>query len=219
MKVIKQGQQRLFEQDAETAAVVSRMLMDLEKNGMDAVRQYSRRFDEWDPPSFRLSPRQIEEAIGELDEQAIRDTDFCQANVRSFAEAQLRTMLPLEVETRPGVMLGHRHIPVHSVGSYIPGGRYPMFGSAQMSIIPARVAGVKHITACTPPVKGKGWYPATINAIAKAGRRCGLRAGRRTGDGVDGVRTGWCRAGGHSLRRRQQVRRGGQAAVVRPVRY
>ena len=66
-------------------------------------------------------------------------------------------------------MLGHRHIPVHSVGSYIPGGRYPMFGSAQMSIIPARVAGVKHITACTPPVKGKGWYPATVNAIAKAG--------------------------------------------------
>ena len=76
MKVIKQGQQRLFEQDAETAAVVSRMLVDLENNGMDAVRQYSRRFDEWDPPSFRLSPRQIEEAIGELDEQAIRDTDF-----------------------------------------------------------------------------------------------------------------------------------------------
>src|SRR6185369_4056057 len=169
MKIIKQGQQRLFEQDSETAAVVSRMLIDLERNGMDALRQYSRRFDEWDPPSFRLSPRQIEEAIGELDEQAIRDTDFCQANVRSFAEAQLRTMLPLEVETRPGVMLGHRHIPVQSVGSYIPGGRYPMFGSAQMSIIPARVAGVKHITACTPPVKGKGWYPATINAIAKAG--------------------------------------------------
>ena len=192
MKVIKQGQQRLFEKDAETAAVVSRMLVDLEKNGMDAVRQYSRRFDEWDPPSFRLSPRQIEEAIGELDEQAIRDTDFCQANVRSFAEAQLRTMLPLEVETRPGVTLGHRHIPVHSVGSYIPGGRYPMFGSAQMSIIPARVAGVKHITACTPPVKGKGWYPATVNAIAKAGADAvyvlgGVPAMALMAFGLDGV--------------------------------
>ena len=192
MKVIKQGQQRLFEQDLETAAVVSRMLIDLEKNGMDAVRQYSRRFDEWDPPSFRLSPRQIEDAIGELDEQAIRDTDFCQANVRSFAEAQLRTMLPLEVETRPGVMLGHRHIPVHSVGSYIPGGRYPMFGSAQMSIIPARVAGVKHITACTPPVKGKGWYPATVNAIAKAGADAvyvlgGVPAMALMAFGLDGV--------------------------------
>ena len=192
MKVIKQGQQRLFEQDAETAAVVSRMLMDLEKNGMDAVREYSRRFDEWDPPSFRLSPRQIEEAIGELDEQAIRDTDFCQANVRSFAEAQLRTMLPLEVETRPGVTLGHRHIPVHSVGSYIPGGRYPMFGSAQMSIIPARVAGVKHITACTPPVKGKGWYSATVNAVAKAGADAvyvlgGVPAMALMAFGLDGV--------------------------------
>jgi sulfopropanediol 3-dehydrogenase len=192
MKVIKQGQQRLFEQDSETAAVVTRMLVDLEKNGMDAVRQYSRRFDEWDPPSFCLSPRQIEEAIGELDEQAIRDTDFCQANVRSFAEAQLATMLPLEVETRPGVMLGHRHIPVHSVGSYIPGGRYPMFGSAQMSIIPARVAGVKHITACTPPVKGKGWYPATVNAIAKAGADAvyvlgGVPAMALMAFGLDGV--------------------------------
>lgn len=192
MKVIKEGQQRLFDQDAETAAVVTRMLIDLEKNGMDAVRQYSRKFDDWDPPSFRLSPSQIEQAIGELPEQAIRDTDFCQANVRSFAEAQFRTMLPLEVETRPGVTLGHRHIPVHSVGSYIPGGRYPLFGSAQMSIIPARVAGVKQITACTPPVKGKGWYPATINAIAKAGADAvyvlgGVPAMALMAFGLDGV--------------------------------
>jgi sulfopropanediol 3-dehydrogenase len=116
-----------------------------------------------------LTEEQIAGAIAQVPEQAIRDTDFCQANVRAFAKAQLATMLPLEVETRPGVFLGHRHIPVNHVGSYIPGGRYPMFGSAQMSIIPARVAGVKQVTACTPPVKGKGFYPATINAIAKAG--------------------------------------------------
>lgn len=169
MKIYKDGQHRLFENDAETAAVVSRMLLDLEKNRMDAVRRYSRQFDDWDPPTFRLSQQQIEEAIQQLPEQAIRDTDFCQSNVRAFAQAQLATLLPLEVETRPGVILGHRHIPVNSVGSYIPGGRYPMFGSAQMSIIPARVAGVKQITACTPPVKGKGFFPATINAIARAG--------------------------------------------------
>ena len=169
MKVIKAGRQRLFEQDSETAATVSRMLLDLEKNGMDAVRRYSREFDQWDPPSFRLTPQQIAAAMAQLPEQAIADTDYCQGNVRRFAEAQLRTLLPLEVEVRPGVTLGHRHIPVNSVGSYIPGGRYPMFGSAQMSIIPARVAGVKRIIACTPPVKGKGWYPATINAIHKAG--------------------------------------------------
>jgi sulfopropanediol 3-dehydrogenase len=169
MKILKQGEQRLFETDAETAAVVSRMLADLEKNGMDAVRKYSRQFDDWDPPSFRLTAREIEEAIAQVPAQAIIDTDFCQRNVREFAEAQLRTMLPLEVETRPGVILGHRHIPVGSVGSYIPGGRYPMFGSAQMSIIPAKVAGVKQVVACTPPVKGAGYFPATINAMAKAG--------------------------------------------------
>lgn len=136
---------------------------------MDAVRKYSRQFDEWEPQDFLLTRAQIDEAIAKLSQQAIDDTDYCQSNVRRFAEAQLETMLPLEVELQPGVILGHKHIPVNSVGSYIPGGRYPMFGSAQMSIIPARVAGVRHISACTPPVKGQGWYPATINAIHKAG--------------------------------------------------
>ena len=169
MQIIKQGTQRLFEQDPETAAVVTRMLIDLEKNGMEAVRRYSRQFDDWAPADFEMSPGQIAAAIAELPAQAIRDTGYCQANVRRFAEAQMKTMLPLEVETQPGVILGHRHIPVNSVGSYIPGGRYPMFGSAQMSIIPARVAGVKRIVACTPPVKGQGWYPATVNAIHCAG--------------------------------------------------
>ncbi len=89
--------------------------------------------------------------------------------MRSFARAQLATLQPLEVETRPGVWLGHKHIPVGSVGSYVPGGRYPMFGSAQMSIIPAKVAGVKTVVACTPPVQGAGYYPATINAMQAAG--------------------------------------------------
>ena len=169
MQILKNGTHRLFEQDAATAELVSRMLIELEKHGMDAVRRYSQQFDEWAPREFELSPAQIAQAVESLPEQAIRDTDYCQDNVRRFAEAQLRTLLPLEVEMRPGVILGHRHIPVKAVGSYIPGGRYPMFGSAQMSIIPARVAGVKQIVACTPPVKGKGWYPATINAIHKAG--------------------------------------------------
>jgi sulfopropanediol 3-dehydrogenase len=145
------------------------MLLNIEKRGMDAVREYSSKFDAWNPESFMLDSSQIQTAIQELPEQAILDTDYCQRNVRKFAEAQLRTLLPLEIELRPGISLGHKHIPVNSVGSYIPGGRYPMFGSAQMSIIPARVAGVKRIVACTPPVRGKGFYPATINAIHKAG--------------------------------------------------
>ena len=169
MKILKHGEQRLFETDSETAATVSRMLLDLERDGMNAVRRYSRQFDEWDPASFRLDDQEIDNAIARVSPQAIRDTDYCQGNVRRFAEAQLQTLLPLEVELRPGVILGHRHIPVNAVGSYIPGGRYPMFGSAQMSIIPARVAGVSRIIACTPPVKGQGYYPATINAIKKAG--------------------------------------------------
>jgi sulfopropanediol 3-dehydrogenase len=170
MRTIKQGGHRLFERDLETARVVSEMLLELEKSGMDAVRSYSARFDDWGPESFELSSAEIREAIDSLDRQAIEDTAYCQSNVRAFAAAQMATLLPLEVETRPGVVLGHRHIPVNRVGSYIPGGRYPMFGSAQMSIIPARVAGVKSVVACTPPVKGgRRFYPATINAIHAAG--------------------------------------------------
>lgn len=169
MKVIKEGGHRLFEEDAETSQYVQEMLQDLRKNGMDAVRKYSQKFDDWNPTSFELSEQQINEAISKCDEQLIQDTDFCQKNVRDFAEAQLATMKPLEVEISPGIILGHKHIPVNCVGSYVPGGRYPMFGSAQMSIIPAKVAGVESVVGCTPPVKGEGYYPATINAMHKAG--------------------------------------------------
>lgn len=169
MRIVKNGGHRLFEKDAETARIVSEMLRDLEQNGMDAVRKYSQKFDGWNPESFELGERQIESIVQSLPEQVIRDTEYCQGNVRTFAQAQLKTLQPLEVEIRPGVTLGHKHIPVHSVGSYIPGGRYPMFGSAQMSIIPAKVAGVKTVVACTPPVKGEGYFPATINAMKKAG--------------------------------------------------
>ena len=169
MKKIKDGGHRLFEEDPDTARIVSEMLRKLEKNGLAAVREYSERFDDWKPKEFELNPADIRGAIDRLDPQVIADTRFCQDNVRRFAQAQRETLLPLEVETRPGVILGHRHIPVHSVGSYVPGGRYPMFGSAQMSIIPAKVAGVKTVAAWTPPVKGEGYYPATINAIHEAG--------------------------------------------------
>jgi sulfopropanediol 3-dehydrogenase len=169
MKIIKHGRHRLFERDEETARIVSEMLTDIERRGMDAVRDYSARFDDWRPDAFELNEAQIRQACERVSGQALRDTDYCQDNVRRFAQAQLQTMKPLEVEIRPGVALGHKHIPVNSVGSYIPGGRYPMFGSAQMSIIPAKVAGVRTVVACTPPIKGMGYYPATVNAIHKAG--------------------------------------------------
>jgi len=169
MRTIKEGNHRLFEDDPETAKYVAEMMGDLRRRGMDAVREYSRKFDEWSPPDFELSEKQIQEAIAQCPSQLVRDTEYCQGNVRKFAEAQFATMRPLEVEIRPGVVLGHKHVPVRCVGSYVPGGRYPMFGSAQMSIIPAKVAGVESVVACTPPVKGQGWYPATINAMKKAG--------------------------------------------------
>jgi len=169
MRTIKDGGHRLFEEDEQTTAYVRDMLKTLRKDGMDAVRKFSREFDGWDPPSFELNQKEIEEAIGKCDEQLLKDTDFCQKNVRDFAQQQLATMQTLEVETHPGVILGHKHIPMSCVGSYVPGGVYPMFGSAQMSIIPAKVAGVDTVVACTPPVKGEGYYPATINAMKKAG--------------------------------------------------
>ncbi len=169
MRIFKSGEHRLFTNDPETTRIVSEMLLKLEREGMDAVRQYSEKLDGWNPKKFELSSEQVEEIIGSLPAQLIEDTRFCQGNIRRFAEAQLKTLLPLETEIRPGVILGHKHIPVNYVGSYIPGGRYPMFGSAQMSIIPAKVAGVKAVVACTPPVKGEGWFPATINAMRAAG--------------------------------------------------
>ncbi len=169
MKIVKEGGHRLFEEDLETSEYVSEMLRDLKQRGMNAVREYSKRFDDWNPPDFELNRQQIDEAISRCDKQLIEDTDYCQNNVRKFAEAQFATLQPLEVEIRPGVILGHKQIPVNCVGSYVPGGRYPMFGSAQMSIIPARIAGVKTVVGCTPPVRGEGYYPATINAMTKAG--------------------------------------------------
>jgi sulfopropanediol 3-dehydrogenase len=133
MKIVQQGGHRLFESDPETARGVSEMLLELERRGMDAAREYRRKFDGWDPPDFEIAPGDIRKAIDSLPRQLIEDTAFCQENVHRFARAQRETMRDLEVEIRPGVALGHRRIPVSSVGSYVPGGRYPLFGSAQMS--------------------------------------------------------------------------------------
>ena len=169
MLVIKDGGHRLFEEEEKTSRYVAQMLRQLRTRGIDALCEYSREFDDWDPPDFELSPREIDEAIGRCGDQVVADTAFCQGNVRAFAEAQLATLIPLETEIRPGVVLGHKHIPVSCVGSYVPGGRYPMFGSAQMSIIPAKVAGVDTVIGCTPPVKGEGCFTATINAMKQAG--------------------------------------------------
>jgi sulfopropanediol 3-dehydrogenase len=149
----------------ETVAAV---IADVRDRGEEAVREYSARFDSWEPESFRLDAAEIEECVAAVDAQTLEDIRFAQAQVRGFAEAQRETMRDLEVETRPGVWLGHRHLPISDVGSYVPGGRYPMVASAHMSVVTAKVAGVDRVAACTPPFAGKP-TPATVAAMHLGG--------------------------------------------------
>ncbi|HVY57103.1 MAG TPA: histidinol dehydrogenase [Xanthobacteraceae bacterium] len=150
--------------DAKVRETVEEILAEVEARGDAAVRELSQKFDKWSPPSFRLSEDEIERAIGQVGKRDLEDIKFAQAQVRNFAEKQKATMHDLEVETLPGVVLGHRHIPVASIGCYVPGGRYPMVASAHMSIVTAKVAGVKQIIACAPPYQG-GPHPAIVAAM------------------------------------------------------
>ena len=147
---------------------VRSILSDIRKNGHTAVQNYSEKFDKWRPESFKLSKKDIEDSISQLNNSEIEDIKFAQSQIRNFALKQLATMNELEVETLPGVFLGHKHIPIENVGCYIPGGRYPMVASAHMSILTAKVAGVKRVIACAPPHNG-GAHPATISAMHFAG--------------------------------------------------
>src|ERR1700756_5926711 len=150
--------------DAKVRETVETILADVEARGDTAVRELSQKFDNWAPANFRLTEQEIERAIGEVPKRDLGDIRFAQAQVRNFAQKQKDTLRDLEVETLPGVVLGHRHIPVDSIGCYVPGGRYPMVASAHMSIVTARVAGVEHIIACAPPFKG-GPHPAIVAAM------------------------------------------------------
>ncbi len=141
--------------DAQVRTAVESTLADIEARGDAAVRDLSQKFDGYTPDSFRLSQDEIDALIATLSEQEIADIRFAQAQVVKFAEAQRASMQDIEVETLPGVILGHRNIPVQSVGCYVPGGKFPMVASAHMSVATARVAGVPRIVACTPPFKGK----------------------------------------------------------------
>jgi sulfopropanediol 3-dehydrogenase len=150
--------------DQKVRETVEGILAQVEDKKDAAIRQLSKKFDNWDPKDFRLSPAEIERAIGLVTKRDLDDIKFAQAQVRNFAQKQRDTMRDLEVETLPGVILGHRHIPVNSIGCYVPGGRYPMVASAHMSIVTAKVAGVKRIAACAPPHKG-GPHPAIVAAM------------------------------------------------------
>ncbi|MGA2126049.1 MAG: histidinol dehydrogenase [Xanthobacteraceae bacterium] len=150
--------------DTKVRETVERILADVEARRDAAVRELSRTYDDWSPENFRLSEAAIERAIGQVAARDLDDIRFAQAQVRNFAEKQRATLQDLEVETLPGVVLGHRHIPVGSIGCYVPGGRYPMVASAHMSIVTARVAGVGRIAACAPPYRG-GPHPAIVAAM------------------------------------------------------
>ena len=143
------------EDDAKTKAVVEATLKDIEARGDAAVRDLSAKFDNYTPASFKLSDQEIADLIASLTNRELADIKFAQAQVRNFAQAQRDSMLDIEVETMPGVILGHKNIPVQSVGCYVPGGKFPMVASAHMSVATATVAGVPRIVACTPPFKGK----------------------------------------------------------------
>jgi sulfopropanediol 3-dehydrogenase len=150
--------------DAKVRETVESILADIDARKDQAVKDLSKKFDNWMPADFKLSLQEIERAIAQVPKRDLDDIKFAQAQVRNFAQKQMATMLDLEVETLPGIVLGHRHIPVNSIGCYVPGGRYPMVASAHMSIVTAKVAGVKRIIACAPPFKG-GPHPAIVAAM------------------------------------------------------
>jgi len=160
------------EQDAADIAkvrqTVEAILADIEKRGDEAVREYSRKFDNWDPPSFKLSEAEIQAAIKSMPPRDVEDIKFAQTQIRNFAQIQKDALKDVEVETLPGVVLGHKNIPVNSVGCYVPGGKYPLVASAHMTILTAKVAGVPRVIGCAPPFGGKP-SPAIVTAMHLAG--------------------------------------------------
>ncbi|MEL6753708.1 MAG: histidinol dehydrogenase, partial [Pseudomonadota bacterium] len=154
--------------DAQVRATVEGILDDIDQRGDAAVRDLSAKFDKWSPDSFRLTREDIDACYEELDEQAISDIKFAQEQVRNFAEIQRAALQDVEVETLPGVILGHKNIPVNSVGCYVPGGKYPLIASAHMSVVTAKVAGVPRIVATAPPFEGRP-HPAIVVAMDLAG--------------------------------------------------
>lgn len=152
------------EADRQVRETVERTLADIQARGDAAIRELSEKFDGWSPENFRLSEAEIAQAMSEVSERDLDDIRFAQAQIRRFAEAQLASMQPVEIETRPGVILGHKHLPMNAVGCYIPGGSYPMVASAHMSVLTAKVAGVKRVIAAAPPYKGKP-HPAIVAAM------------------------------------------------------
>src|ERR687897_3012298 len=158
----------IAEDDARIRATVENILADIQARGDDAVRDLSKKFDAWDRDDYRLTDAEIRDCLSQLSARDIEDIKFAQAQVKNFAEHQRAAMKDVEVETLPGVVLGHKNIPVQSVGCYVPGGKYPLLASAHMSVITAKVAGVPRIITCAPPFEGRP-APAIVAAQHLAG--------------------------------------------------
>ncbi len=170
IKYIKTGQsaETTRENSAKVRKVVEDILGQIETRGEAAVREYSAQFDDWSPESFRLTQDEIESCLEEISPQVRADIEFAQTQIRNFALKQKAALQDIEVETLPGVVLGHKNIPVNSVGCYVPGGRYPMVASAHMSVVTAKAAGVKRIIAAAPPFSGRP-HPAIVAAMHLGG--------------------------------------------------
>jgi sulfopropanediol 3-dehydrogenase len=153
----------------EVKRTVDEMLRRIEREGLDAVRHYSRELDGWDPPSFRVSDEEIEAASAQVSPELKEHIAFAQDQVRTFAERQRATLTDMSFDPHSGVTLGHRHIPVEQVGSYVPGGRYPMLASAFMTVLVPKVAGVRRVVAVSPPWQSKGIHPAMLHSMSTCG--------------------------------------------------
>ena len=167
LKTSKTVDERLSD-DYRTRETVENILKDIERRGDKAVRELSEKFDNWNPESFILNPLDIETCMAKVSPQDIEDIKFAQSQVRNFAEHQKVALKDIEVETLPGVFLGHKNVPINAVGCYVPGGKYPLVASAHMSVVTAKVAGVKHVVAAAPPFEGKP-HPAIVAAMHLAG--------------------------------------------------
>ena len=164
MKIIKQGLTDTAKQErnAQVREIVEKSLADIETQGDQAVRAMSEKFDKWSPASFRVSAEEIQEAYQQMTDTEIEDIKFAQKQIRNFAQIQRDSMKDVEVETLPGVILGHKHLPIESVGCYIPGGKYPLVASAHMGVVTAKVAGCQRVIACAPPYQGKISAPIVV---------------------------------------------------------
>ena len=169
-KHLKHGkpQTERADDDARVRGIVEGLLAEIESRGDAAVREFSEQFDDWSPESFRLAERDIEHAMSAVSKRDLDDIRFAQKQVREFAQHQRAALRDVEVETMPGVVLGHKNVPVNSVGCYVPGGKYPMVASAHMSVVTAKVAGVPRVIASAPPFKG-GPHPAIVAAMHMGG--------------------------------------------------